>query len=513
MKTKHLFLFLIIYSVLFFILFPGFRYVIDPDSTGYFSVAEQMAKGNFFNSVNGIWSPLGSWLFAPLIRLPVNEVLAAKYLNGVYGAATIVAFFYLVKKFRIRFFIEMAIMLTAVVLILHFTFFRLFASLLALVFFLLYINILVSDNFNKGYKKIILAGSVAGIAFYAKEYTFYFALLHLPVAVYIAEKAGNDSFSPKTFLKKALAGIIPLIVIAGIWLVVLNIKYGHFFLGQQNFTGSLSHTYIQPRVVFYAPPFPGAYSLFDDITYKKQIPVTPFTSMKVFVAQLKLIGFNMIETIHHFNDFSFALIVIILVSIFFYKNYLDQKKTMLLLSFILIWPLGYLFFHVEPRYLWIIDLTVLLLSGILASAVINHFNFTKKLLYIFALIIIGKFWIYPIIEMKNQYGSGKTYFAIADAFKKNHISGNLLYSNQSSENFSKSVIINFLSRNRQFGPFTTDYTDEEIAGAIKQYHINYYVLYYDTPSQKDLLLHSASVFNPTAILSDIYPGIIVLKFN
>ncbi len=109
---------------------------------------------------------------------------------------------------------------------------------------------------------------------------------------------------------------------------------------------------------------------------------------------------------------------------------------MLLLSFIIIFPLGYLFFHVESRYLWIIGLTVLLLSGILISALINHFNFTKKLLYIFSLIIISKFWIYPIIEMKNQYGSGKRYFQIADAFKKNHISGNLLYSNQSSENLS-----------------------------------------------------------------------------
>ncbi len=199
MKPKHLFLFLIIYCILFFVLFPGFRYVIDPDSTDYFSVAEQIVKGNFFNSINGIWSPLGSWLLLPLIQLHVNEILAAKYLNGQYGAVSIVAFFYLVKKFRIRFFIEMAITLSAVILILDFTFSRLFASLLVLVFLLTYLNIIFSDSFSKSYKKILLAGFIAGIAFYAKAYTFYFALLHLPVAIYVAERNSDNKFAWKIF--------------------------------------------------------------------------------------------------------------------------------------------------------------------------------------------------------------------------------------------------------------------------------------------------------------------------
>ena len=51
MKSKHLLFFLIIYTSLFFILFPGYRYVMDPDATGYLSVAEQLAKGNFHNSL------------------------------------------------------------------------------------------------------------------------------------------------------------------------------------------------------------------------------------------------------------------------------------------------------------------------------------------------------------------------------------------------------------------------------------------------------------------------------
>jgi len=54
MKSNHLPLPVVVYVSLFFILFPGYRYVIDPDPTRYFIVGEQLAKGNFHNSVSGI---------------------------------------------------------------------------------------------------------------------------------------------------------------------------------------------------------------------------------------------------------------------------------------------------------------------------------------------------------------------------------------------------------------------------------------------------------------------------
>jgi hypothetical protein len=97
MKLKHL-LSLAIYISLFFILFPGYRYIIDPDSTGYFSVAEQLAKGDFHNSINGIWAPSGSWILTPFLQFNFDEILTAKYLNGFYVFLSLVAFFLLKKR-------------------------------------------------------------------------------------------------------------------------------------------------------------------------------------------------------------------------------------------------------------------------------------------------------------------------------------------------------------------------------------------------------------------------------
>ena len=75
-------------------------------------------------------------------------------------------------------------MIGAVLLILQFTFNRLFDDLLQLLFMLLYLNIICSKKFGTNYKGIVLAGFIGGIAFYTKSYAFYFVLIHLPIVIY-----------------------------------------------------------------------------------------------------------------------------------------------------------------------------------------------------------------------------------------------------------------------------------------------------------------------------------------
>ncbi|MEO5649714.1 MAG: hypothetical protein ABIR03_07320 [Ginsengibacter sp.] len=160
MTNKHLFFFLTGYLLLFFLLFPAYQYVVDPDATGYLSVAEKIAKGNYFNSINGIWSPLGSWIVAPFIRSGFNGIITAKWLNGIYGAVSLCLYFYFLKKLKINPYVEIATMFGAVLLIIHFAFSRLFGDLLQVTFLLLYLNIISSNNFGKNYKGIIWAAIV-----------------------------------------------------------------------------------------------------------------------------------------------------------------------------------------------------------------------------------------------------------------------------------------------------------------------------------------------------------------
>jgi hypothetical protein len=517
MKSKHLLVFLAIYTSLFFIFFPAYRYIIDPDSTGYFSVAERLITDGFHNSINGIWSPLGSWILAPFLHFGFDEILTEKYLNGLYGLVSLGVFFYFIKKLQIKLSIEIAIMVAAVLLILHFVFYRLFGDLLQLIFLLLYLNIICSKNFGGNYKNILLAALVCGLGFYAKSYIFYFALIHLPIAIFIAEKNHPKNKINVAYLKKVLAAFLVLFATVAFWLTALSSKYGHYILGRQNITGSLSYAYDQPRIPFYSPPFVNAYSIFDDISYQKFTNITPFTSARLFLAELKLIAFNLIHTIGHFNDFSVFFLVIILMGALLiltrFKKIQGEKSTLLLFSFIVVWPSGFLLFHVEPRYLWILILAVLALSGILLSLLDDNFPSFKKYTRVSGLLVIASFYVYPLLILKDQYGSDKNYFEIAAAFKRNNIQGNVLFSNQNNTEIYNSVIINFLAKCRHYGPFTTDYSTKEVLDAIKNYHINYFIFYYTTPYQKEILVSSALALNAATIIKDIYPGIVVLKFN
>ena len=103
-------------------------------------------------------------------------------------------------------------------------------------------------------------------------------------------------------------------------------------------------------------------------------------------------------------------------------------------------------------------LAVLALAGVLLSYFVDNYPANKKYKYLFSFLVIGSFYIYPLLILKEQYGGGKNYFEIAAAFQRNNIRGNILCSNQSNEDIYNTVIINFLSKCRHYGPFTTDYT-------------------------------------------------------
>lgn len=516
MTTRHLFFFLTAYVLLYIFLFPGYQFFLDPDATGYLSVAEKIARGNYFNSINGIWSPLGSWMVALFIKSDFNGIVSAKLLNGLYGAISLCLFFSLLKKMRINFFIEMAIMMGAVLLIIDFVFIRLFADLLQVLFLLLYLNIICSKGFYKNYRSIILAAFVGGIGFYAKAYTFYFILLHLPVTIILLEKIKTKKYFTLQSFKKIIVALTVLIFTILFWIVALNLKYGHFILGQKNVTGTLTEIYNPSKTLIYPPPA-DSYAVFDDITYFNFTEITPFTNLKLFVIQIKIVAFNFLNLLSTFNEFSFAFAIIILTGFIFILNkkifFIQKKNNLLLFSFITIWPCGYLLFSIQSRFLWIMDLAVLLLAGILLSELIK-INFLKRsYLYLFCFAIIGSFYIYPLVQLKNNFGSNKDLFEIAAALKKKNIKGRILTSIRSDDDYFKSISINYLIQSKFYGPYIRTYSNPEILAAIKKYQINYYIFFYSSLFQKETFLSGNLALNAKMIYKNIYPGVIVLYFN
>lgn len=516
MTNKHLFFFLAGYVLLYVLLFPAYQYVMDPDATGYFSVAEKIVRGNYLESVNGIWSPLNSWLLVPFINYDLDPIFCAKLLNGVFGFVCVWIFFSLITKFTVQFYIGIILMAGVVLLLIDFAFSRMFGDLLVVMLLLIYLKIVCAQRFSQNYRSIVFAGIAGGLAFYAKSYSFYFVLIHLPLVILLIEnKKSGKWISTKSF-KKIATAIAVITVSSAFWIIMLNIKYDGFIIGQKNIEGTITDIYHPNRIIASAPS-PGNYALFDDITVLYNQNITPFTNGKTLLIQVKLVVANFVNLIGAFNEFSFAFILVILVCCYLLltknKFFCRSKNHLTLISFIFIWPIGFLLFSIQSRFLWIEDLVVMLLGAIVLSEFVRMQFLYRRLALLFSFLVIGSFFIYPFMELKNQYGMGKDLFEFTSALRQKNVNGNMMASLRKSEDLSNSIIINYLNQTKYYGPYTSNYTVKEIAEAITNYDISYYVYYYSSPFQKETFLSGNLAAQASRVYKDIYPGIVVLVFN
>ena len=85
------------YSVLWLLLNPVLGYLLASDCVAYLTIAERFAKGQYFESINGLWSPLNGWMIAPFIKAGFNSWTTAKSMNYFIGAVVLLLSFLLSK--------------------------------------------------------------------------------------------------------------------------------------------------------------------------------------------------------------------------------------------------------------------------------------------------------------------------------------------------------------------------------------------------------------------------------
>src|SRR4029078_9195907 len=104
-------------------------------------------------------------------------------------------------------------------------------------------------------------------------------------------------------------------------------------------------------------------------------------------------------------------------------NYANNPNFLILLSFVLLLPLGYLFLVISDRYIWSADIVLLLLAGVLLTFFYNENVFSKKILVSAILITSFSFLIYPVTQLWDIKNKSKEVHAIAEALNKNNIHG------------------------------------------------------------------------------------------
>jgi hypothetical protein len=521
-NDKRLLLFsCIAFIILFILLYPWYQYVLDPDATGYLKVAERIANADYARSVNSHWSPLNSWLLVPFLTAGCNGIITAKILNGVYALISLLAIGTLLKKFTLHRFTAVGIMIVAVIMLLHMAFYQLFGDLLNTMLLMIYLCIICSGNFIRNKKKIILGSIVLGLAYYAKYYSFYFGMFFSIVLFYVLLKKKEHPFPWKEWLKKTILACSVLFIIALPWGFALKAKYGSFTFttsSQFNENVRLSTPSDHPKIVVMPLPYPDSYSSWDDPAYHfNGVYITPFTSWKFFLRELKVIASSFKAYVYVLNDFSFASIIILFIGILLWflrdKDFIQNSNNITLLLFALLLPCGYLMLLIDYRYVWSIYFCLLILCGSLLTILYSK-NWLNKNIFLFSCIIIfGGFCLYPVNQLQDQIYQGENLYELADSLAVHHVKGKFITNYTNGNEGGVSMILAYLGHDQFYGPSRIDITEEETLKLIKDNKIDFYLMFYSLPYQKQAILSSALAKQATVVSDSIYPGVIMLQYK
>lgn len=510
---------LLVFTTFFILLFPLYRYIFDQDSIGYSAVAERLASGNFFKSINGLWSPLSSWLVVPLIKCGIDPILGFKYINGLTGLLLLIASWQLLKKFEITDGLKALILYTCVPIFLSYCYFELCADFLLLLFITLYLIQVCSNNFFSSKKRQFVCATMAVFAYLSKAYFFPFFLLHFTVINFYYYRNSLAVDKLKNLLQNLSIGIITFFTLASPWIYALTKKY-HFLTysnaGKYNVYMHL-HPGTEYTKLLLAPPYPDAYNSWDDPWLPFMQHFSPYTSLSTISLQIKLFIHNIFHSIPFFTEISFLSIAIILTIAFLSltKKFVVKIPNNISVCTItaILMPMGYFLFHLETRFIWILSILCLIMGGYLITLTVKHFTISPIQKIFLVIIFSASFLIGPLLSLKNNINNGKEAYSIATSLQNNHIKGRIISNHIDEKQYSLMLMSNVIAKNQFYNYSHGNFSMKDVQDAIKEFGIDYYLFSYSREFEKENFLTSTLCKNAAEVNADFYPGIVAVKLK
>lgn len=214
---------------------------IDPDGVSYIRHAEDLVAGRYRDAVSGYWAPLISWCIAPLLRLGVDGLHAARIVLAVWGGVLVLGTGLLSRRtFGLsgpwRF---LALLLVAIWAV-HWSVRDISPDLSLAACLSLYFSCVTSSRLLETRSLQLLCGLAGGVSYLAKAYAFPFFLVHFPLTLglqYWRSNSAGASLATGGIKRSGMArrltaawtrGMIGFVVISGPWIGALYWKYGLF---------------------------------------------------------------------------------------------------------------------------------------------------------------------------------------------------------------------------------------------------------------------------------------------
>ena len=460
------------YFILYVLFYDSLQYLLDSDAVAYLTIAHRAAEGDWLKSINGLWSPLNSWLLVPFIKSGVDSWTAAKGLNAFFGGVLILQFWALLNQLNFSKFKVALATFSLVLPICFFVYFQMFGDVLQLIFALGYISLSLRKDFIENAKWVLVGALLMGIGYYAKAYSLVFFILHFSVLAFLPFR--KEGRNVGIIIRNYVLGIGVILLIALPWAFQLQKKYGEFAMtgmaGKLNMSWYInsSKTFNDSIQLLVPPAYDDAPTFWEDPYLSAGELSTPLTSGHHFKRWVLRVGHTCLMALKCVSQISVFFIPIFLLFLFRLlkrRKVSDIQKKIIWATILL--PLGYLAMHIETRYVWLL----MFLIAVLGLYVVEGLDITTKMKQLFMAIFCLSLVVYPFYMLQGLKGKNENLFILAEEFKRNDISGKVV-SNMNDE--GSFWVVSYLAGLNNYTIEHPNYSLQELITEMRRYHVQYY---------------------------------------
>lgn len=460
-----------------------FRHQLNPDGLSYISIAHKYACGDFTNAINGLWSPMYSWLLAPFLALEADAQMSAELLNLVFGLLTIIAVFGLARRLDLGKLSTSLVLICTAAVALSFAIQIITPDLLSVLIVLVYLNVIFGKNYSAGIKHGVMCGILGAMAYFAKSYMFTFFIGHFFLMNILRWYLCRDNDKKKMTTINMLCGFVVFMVISSPWIMLLSNKYEKFTITN---AGAFNMSRVSPgfnerlqyREGFMPPANDSATSFMEDPTgagMPKWSPLESTEAFKYFLTHnLESNARELMRFLKSFSPLAFAILIITALLVMHPLRTLNdqQRIALLLLLTFLVFPTGYLLVVVFERYVWLMCFLLILMGGFITDRLAKNGTLSKPALVLMCLAFVGPF-VYMQTKALRHYNIAFDNSAYkAGSLLQNEISERSTIA--SDKHFRKSLFISYHLDSRYYGIPKPSATSDEILAELEKHEIDYY---------------------------------------
>ena len=375
---------------------PWFLHRVAPDAVSYLTIARKYRAWEFSDAINGYWSPLLSWLLAPLLCLGAPTDITAKCLQVVIGAGGLSVVWWLGRRLELP---EAVRVWTTVALVPAVAIYALSDTtpdLLVAVILAVYIGVVIGKEYPRSLWQGASCGLLGALAYLAKAYAFPFFLTHyLTVSGYLLLRRRSNWEELRSLAAATAAGLIVFAVVAGGWATLLSRKYSRITMGTAGSYQFRVSGQGHPTVVggLYPPPNRTAISAWEDpsnLTIPKRqsgvkaaaklqpkavpaaVPeVGTFLTGRTFSRvcyQILRNAIRYIGTLFRLSPLSLLILAGLVIACWMVARGPARDRCVILIGTMLLYPAGYLLIFINERFFWLITFLLSLSAGLLTTA-------------------------------------------------------------------------------------------------------------------------------------------------